>query len=189
MWNKLSSAYSNHVPAHVKQAAGLDQQHAFLNPTGNALADYGIYGGGGALGGAAIGALINMLRDEDALTGALVGGGAGLGLGLGGKALLDANMRPRYEALQGVMKERDAALARYNTRGANMVEGGKNPQTSQYTLNPDEGYGLSLNLPADPAVQALLQEAQNRDYDAVAKAKAKYEAANKGMSLGELFGI
>lgn len=176
MWNKFSSAYSNHIPAHVKQAADLSDQHKFLNPTGNALADYGIYGGGGALGGAAIGALINMLRDEDILSGALIGGGAGLGLGLGGKAIADANMRPRFEALQSAVKDRDSALERYNTRGRNSVDSAK-------------GRGAPGSIDPSPAALALLEAAQRNDYNALANAKAKYEAANKGMSLAEIFGI
>lgn len=46
-----------------------------------------MYGAGGALGGAGIGALIQYLRDKDILPGLLAGGLIGGGLGAGGKAL------------------------------------------------------------------------------------------------------
>jgi hypothetical protein len=48
---------------------------------------YLMYGGGGALAGAGIGALINKLRGGSALKGGLIGGGIGAGLGLGGAGI------------------------------------------------------------------------------------------------------
>jgi hypothetical protein len=48
---------------------------------------YLMYGGGGALTGAGIGALINKLRGGSALKGGLIGGGIGAGLGLGGAGI------------------------------------------------------------------------------------------------------
>lgn len=163
MWTQLSKAYINHAPAHIKQAATLKDQHAFLNPTGNALADYGIYGGAGALGGAGIGALINLLRDEDVLTGALIGGGAGLGLGLGGKAIVDANMRPSIAALLKHEQDQNAILNRYNARGENLLKSKEN--------NPE------------------LLAAQERDKDLLAQGGPKRDMLNKARTLAELLGI
>ena len=58
-----------------------------LNPTGNQAADYGIYGGGGALLGGGLGALLSSKENRlrNALLFALLGGG----LGVGGKYLAD----------------------------------------------------------------------------------------------------
>jgi hypothetical protein len=51
--------------------------------------DYAMYGGGGALGGAGIGALVNYLRDKSLAQGALVGGGIGGAAGLGTRGIMD----------------------------------------------------------------------------------------------------
>jgi hypothetical protein len=61
--------------------------------------DYAMYGGGGALGGAGIGALVNYLRDKSVAEGALVGGGIGGAAGLGTRGIMDllANGAPVEE--------------------------------------------------------------------------------------------
>ncbi len=61
-----------------------------FSPFESQLANYGVYAGGGGLAGAGIGALVNALRGESKLTGALVGGGLGAGAGVGIKGLADA---------------------------------------------------------------------------------------------------
>lgn len=182
MWNKLSKAYINHAPAHVKQAASLQDQHAFLNPTGNALADYGIYGGAGALGGAGIGALINLLRDEDVLTGALMGGGAGLGLGLGGKALADMNMNPRMAAFKQLLSDQNQLVDRHNAfTGA---------------LGQSKGLEAQRAMQGDPNYMAPLPEARDAQMNEAARMlaaieanKVKLDEANKGMSALDFLGI
>jgi len=86
-----SAAYSHHSPT-TKQALNVGSALKGLNPTDNQLANYGIYGGAGALGGAGIGALVELLKgeeDKDYLKAMLLGGGIGGGLGLGAKALGD----------------------------------------------------------------------------------------------------
>ena len=55
-----------------------------------AVPDYLLYGGGGALAGAGIGALINKLRGKDVLKGSLIGAGIGGGTGLAGTAIANA---------------------------------------------------------------------------------------------------
>ena len=55
----------------------------------SSASDYAMYGGGGALGGAGIGALVNYLRDKSLAQGALVGGGIGGAAGLGTRGILD----------------------------------------------------------------------------------------------------
>jgi hypothetical protein len=93
----------NHYNPNQKQAFDIKDYNPFtlkgLNPTEDQLKNYALWGGTGAgagLGlGAGVGALINLLRDESVLKGALVGGGAGAllggGLGAGAKAYLDSN--------------------------------------------------------------------------------------------------
>lgn len=61
-----------------------------FSPYNSQLANYGIYAGGGGLAGAGIGALVNALRGESKLRGALIGGGLGAGAGVGVKGLADA---------------------------------------------------------------------------------------------------
>ena len=61
-----------------------------FSPFEDQLANYAIYAGGGGLAGAGIGALVNALRGESKLKGALVGGGIGAGAGAGVKGLADA---------------------------------------------------------------------------------------------------
>lgn len=102
----MSLPYSHYAPANVntKQAnVSVGEALGALNPADSQLANYGIYGGAGALGGAGIGALINLLRGESALKGALIGGGIGGGLGLGAKALGDYSLsdsKGRIDALE-----------------------------------------------------------------------------------------
>jgi len=73
----------------------------------NNLANYGIYGGGGALLGGGVGALIQYLRDEDILPGLVTGGLVGGGLGVGAKALGDQYFKPLQEL--GPMMRADEA--------------------------------------------------------------------------------
>ena len=54
-----------------------------FSPYQNQLANYGVYTGGGALAGAGLGTLINALRGESKLKGALIGGGLGAAGGAG----------------------------------------------------------------------------------------------------------
>ena len=61
--------------------------------TGDKALDYGVAGGGGALLGGGIGALINKLRGGSALKGGLLGAGIGGAAGLGAKALGDFALR------------------------------------------------------------------------------------------------
>lgn len=60
-----------------------------FSPYQNQLANYGVYTGGGALAGAGLGTLINALRGESKLKGALIGGGLGAAGGAGLKGLSD----------------------------------------------------------------------------------------------------
>jgi hypothetical protein len=105
----MSTPYSHYSPV-TKQAFDIKDYNPLtlkgLNPTDDQLKNYGLWGGtGGAAGlglGAGIGALVNLLRDESVLKGALMGGGTGAllggGLGLGAKAYLDSNT----DALEGL---------------------------------------------------------------------------------------
>lgn len=83
-----------HYHSTLKQAnITVGDALAALNPTSSDLANYGIYAGGGGLAGAGIGALINALRGESKLKGALIGGGIGAGAGIGAKALGDFGLK------------------------------------------------------------------------------------------------
>lgn len=81
----------------AKQAFTDKAPLAFLNPTSDQLYNYGILGGGGGILGAGIGALVNKIRDEDAIKGALIGALLGTGGGLlakgTGDAFMDANFK------------------------------------------------------------------------------------------------
>lgn len=59
--------------------------------------DYVRYGGGGALAGAGLGALINKLMGGSALKGGLLGAGLGAGAGLGYKGLSDYQAKQRSD--------------------------------------------------------------------------------------------
>ncbi len=61
-----------------------------FNPFENQLANYGVFAGGGGLTGAGIGAIVNALRGESKLKGALVGGGIGAGIGISAKGFADS---------------------------------------------------------------------------------------------------
>lgn len=74
---------------NVKQAFDVRD---ILNPVDNNKTNYGIFGGGGALAGAGIGALIEALKSDEEknyLASMLIGGGLGAGVGLGAKNLGD----------------------------------------------------------------------------------------------------
>jgi hypothetical protein len=78
---------------------------------------YLTYGAGGALGGAALGALINKLRGGSALKGGLIGGGIGAGLGLGGAALhRGLKGRAAIKELERLLK-REEIINRIRTHG------------------------------------------------------------------------
>lgn len=91
----MNQPYSQYRP-RTKQALTVGTADKMLTPTDNNLANYGIYGGAGALGGAGIGALMELLsnkKDKSYLKSMLIGGGIGGGLGLGAKALGDFGLR------------------------------------------------------------------------------------------------
>lgn len=73
----------------VKQAIDVGKVLDTLKPTEDNLTNYGIYGGGGALAGGALGAIIQALRGKSILKGLLAGGVVGGGLGVGAKGLGD----------------------------------------------------------------------------------------------------
>lgn len=99
----MSQPYSQYSP-RTKQALSVGTANKMLNPTDSHLANYGIYGGAGALGGAGIGALMELLsnkKDKSYLKSMLVGGGIGGGLGLGAKALGEYGISDAREAWWG----------------------------------------------------------------------------------------
>jgi hypothetical protein len=102
--------YSHYAPVTKQADISVGNALDTLNPTGNMLGDYGIYGGAGALGGAGIGALVELLRDKeekDYLKAMLIGGGIGGGVGLGAKGLGDHYMKDNKAVI-------DAALASFD---------------------------------------------------------------------------
>lgn len=82
-------AYSHYRPILKQANVTVGDALAALNPTNSLLKDYAIYAGGGGLAGAGIGALVNALRGESKLKGALIGGGIGAGAGAGLKGIGD----------------------------------------------------------------------------------------------------
>lgn len=76
------------------------------------------YGGGGALVGAGLGALINKLRGESALKGALIGGAGGAGLGLGGYYLANHMQQKGIEQAAKAQAEAQAAKTRQQAEKA-----------------------------------------------------------------------
>jgi hypothetical protein len=106
----MRKPYSHYAPVTKQADISVGQALDTLNPTGNMLGDYGIYGGAGALGGAGIGALVELLRDKeekDYLKAMLIGGGIGGGVGLGAKGLGDHYMKDNKAVI-------DAALASFD---------------------------------------------------------------------------
>ena len=81
----------NHFKPQTKKALNVGDALDFT--TGNQALDYGVAGGGGAVLGGGIGALINKLRGGSALKGGLIGAGIGGAAGLGTKALGDFALR------------------------------------------------------------------------------------------------
>jgi len=110
--------YSHYRPILKQSNITVGDALAALNPTDNLLADYGIYAGGGGLAGAGIGALVNALRGESKLKGALIGGGIGAGAGaglkaLGNYALSDQGAQIKEDRDQiALLKQKDHLLAR-----------------------------------------------------------------------------
>ena len=85
----------NHFKPQTKKALNVGDALDFT--TGNQALDYGVAGGGGAVLGGGIGALINKLRGGSALKGGLLGAGIGGAAGLGTKALGDFALRGARE--------------------------------------------------------------------------------------------
>lgn len=81
--------YSHYRPILKQANITVGDALAALNPTDSRLKDYAIYAGGGGLAGAGIGALVNALRGQSKLKGALIGGGIGAGAGAGLKGIGD----------------------------------------------------------------------------------------------------
>ena len=81
----------SHFKPQTKKALNVGDALDFT--TGNQALDYGVAGGGGAVLGGGIGALINKLRGGSALKGGLIGAGIGGAAGLGTKALGDFALR------------------------------------------------------------------------------------------------
>jgi hypothetical protein len=105
----MSRPYRHYNP-NQKQAFTVEDGLKALNPTDNQLANYGIYGGAGALGGAGIGALIELLRnkeDKDYLKAMLLGGGIGGGLGVGAKALGDLNLEDEKNIIAKLIERKN----------------------------------------------------------------------------------
>ena len=82
-----------------------------LNPTSDNLANYGIYGGAGALTGAGAGALLSALLGKSKLKGALIGGGLGAGAGVGVKALGDYTIKDQKKSIEDMLAKRDMLQA------------------------------------------------------------------------------
>jgi hypothetical protein len=99
--------YSYYSPILKQAAITVGDTLATLSPTNSALANYAIYSGGGGLAGAGIGALVNALRGESKLKGALIGGGIGLGAGAGIKALGDYTLSGEKALIEAFKNRRE----------------------------------------------------------------------------------
>lgn len=149
-----------------------------FSPFESQLANYGVYAGGGGLAGAGIGALVNALRGESKLKGALVGGGIGIGAGAGVKGLADAFAgnaqgilrdygRSGYLGRKG--KEEDAAaLERYKERTADTwsnyfkdIAFGKPKEVKGDENQKDYEEGMKM-LASMSIFEAIKQDEQNR---------------------------
>lgn len=156
--------------------------------------DYVRYGGGGALAGAGLGALINKLMGGSALKGGLLGAGLGAGAGLGYKGLSDYQAKQRSDkadesmtsvedirargAAERTQRTRDeaaaakakkdvedrAAIAR-GQRVGNFVPSLPTPQDLQFAFN-DQG-DLDPMTRLLRAGQLLREREQERMRDAV----------------------
>jgi hypothetical protein len=118
----MSQFYSHYAPT-TKQAVTVETALGHLNPTDNQLANYGIYGGAGALGGAGIGALIELLRnkeDKDYLRASLMGAALGGGLGLGAKTVGDYGLSDSKKDIAS-LKERIADRS-YKAHSKNVLK-------------------------------------------------------------------
>lgn len=113
--------YSHYRPASKQANVTVSDALAALSPTDSALKDYALYAGGGGLAGAGIGALVNALRGESKLKGALVGGGLGAGAGAGVKALGDYALSDSAKNIESTQAKLDALRAEYPRR---MGDGG-----------------------------------------------------------------
>lgn len=76
------------------------------------LQDYALYGGGGALAGAGVGALVNALRGKSVGKGALIGGGLGGLAGLGTRGAMDYLSKQRSEDADRSMTDVEDVRAR-----------------------------------------------------------------------------
>jgi len=96
--------------------------------------DYVRYGGGGALAGAGLGALVNKLMGGSALKGGLLGAGLGAGAGLGYKGLSD------YQAKQRSNKADESMTSVEGTRASRTPEelqAARDSTAKIHQLDPD----------------------------------------------------
>ncbi len=108
--NNISNMLRKQSAERMDGTAGSTPIHLSKLPD-IAIPDYALYGAGGALGGAALGAVINKLRGGSALKGGLLGGGIGAGLGLGTRGIMDL-LAKRENAQKGELYERRENTAR-----------------------------------------------------------------------------
>ena len=109
MLAKQAAAEAAKVVNHAKTKQALNVGDALDFTTGNQALDYGIAGGGGALLGGGVGALINKLRGGSALKGGLIGAGIGGAAGLGAKAVGDEVL----DSARRVDAHHDRTIRRY----------------------------------------------------------------------------
>ena len=144
-----------------------------LNPYTDQLANYGLYGGLGALGGAGIGALVEALRgneEKNYLKAILAGGGIGLGAGLGVKGLGDI-----------VTGDKGKKYRENASRGITLTQPAPStPQTSMRqipNLTPEQ---------REQAIQIMLNRQPNLTPEQREQAKAMLQHALDG-AAGKIF--
>lgn len=155
--------------SYKKQALNLNPLSiGGFSPTDSQYANYAIWGGGGALAGAGIGALINKLREKNVLEGLLYGAGIGGASGLGLKGLADIfageaqrfkrefrhSFRERAEQMDAANKAENQANKEISTRLEKWWNS-KLPLSDVFRYNPRATNNLEKYLEGEAQLNKL----------------------------------
>ena len=127
----------------------------------DSLTDYAVYGGVGAGAGAGLGALIQAIRKQDILPGALWGAGIGGGLGLGTRATLNVLNDTGILNEEQRKKWKDKAHELVDKHEQEMVDRANDPKNQERAKKVLTGAGIGAA--GGGIVGALIQAARQKN--------------------------
>jgi hypothetical protein len=147
-----------------------------------AVPDYLLYGGGGALAGAGIGALVNKLRGGSALKGGLIGSGIGAGAGLGARGLMDLLAYLRNSKNEKQFRAKEEGVTRRNETAKVMNLGGTDEQYPFNMMDRDPQGTGDILFDEGSSNDSLAAIQAQMDALAAQKAILEEQAANAAAS-------